>query len=525
MVSTKANSISQSPGARPGVSLVVNPVVDLYEGGYNHPVYEAKARVLNHAIQDIGMGRYQWCLFVVAGFGWFADVAWPILSSLILTPVVSEFHFKGPFLLLASNIGLFVGAVFWSLGCDIWGRRWPFNITLFVPGIFGLAAGASPSFVALASLFAVVSFGSAGTLPVDSAIFLDFVPASHQYLLTTLSTWWSVGQLIPSLVAWPLITNYSCATASDCTKSSNMGWRYLLFILGGITLLLGAFRIFSFSLLESPRFLSGVGRDADAVRVIHQMAKFNGKVSSLTVEELEAPDRAVEGGHSSYMEKHTILSKNSHYNAEHIKALFATPKMAWSTSILIAIWGILGLASTLYNNFLPYLLFSRGAVFGDGSLYITYRNQVILSIVCVPAGFLASWAVELPYIGRKGTKILSNADHPQNTALTGALLLATTTARTSNNLLAWNCGYVFFNNTLYGVLTSMSVEVFPAKDRGTGIGLLIMATRLFGILGPVIALYANLATTVPVYIAGALIIFAGGLALLLPYEPRGKASI
>jgi len=128
-----------------------------------------------------------------------------ILSSLILTPVVSEFHFKGPFLLLASNIGLFVGAVFWSLGCDIWGRRyiptylklfilhvmlrWPFNITLFVPGIFGLAAGASPSFVALASLFAVVSFGSAGplfpsllenirngncagTLPVDSAIFL-----------------------------------------------------------------------------------------------------------------------------------------------------------------------------------------------------------------------------------------------------------------------------------------------------------------------------------------------------------------
>jgi hypothetical protein len=24
------------------------------------PVYEAKARVLNKAIQDIGMGRYQW---------------------------------------------------------------------------------------------------------------------------------------------------------------------------------------------------------------------------------------------------------------------------------------------------------------------------------------------------------------------------------------------------------------------------------------------------------------------------------
>ncbi|OJA13521.1 hypothetical protein AZE42_10523 [Rhizopogon vesiculosus] len=452
-VSTKANSISQSPGALPGVSLAVGPAVDLYEGGYNHPVYEAKARVLNYAIQDIGMGRYQWYLFIVAGFGWFASRT--LKRCRLARTVLFMFVLHGgPFLLLASNIGLFVGAVFWGLGCDIWGRRWPFNITLFVSGIFGLAAGAAPSFVALVSLFAVVSFGSAGplflsllegirngnyagTLPVDSTIFLDFVPASHQYLLTTLSIWWSVGQLIPSLVAWPLITNYSCATASDCTKSSNMGWRYLLFILGGITLLLGAFRIFSFSLLESPRFLSGVGRDADAVRVIHQMAKFNGKVSSLTVEELEAPDRAAEGGRSSYMEKHTILSKNSHYNTEHIKAFFATPKMTWSTSLLIAIWGILGLASTLYNNFLPYLLFSRGAVFGDGSLYITYRNQVILSVVCVPTGFLASWAVELPYIGRKGTVTIGSGKQADSIRCVHYLMPVTT--RKIRRLLAHFC--------------------------------------------------------------------------------------
>jgi hypothetical protein len=36
------------------------------------PVYHAKARVLNAAIQDIGMGRYQYYLFICAGFGWFA---------------------------------------------------------------------------------------------------------------------------------------------------------------------------------------------------------------------------------------------------------------------------------------------------------------------------------------------------------------------------------------------------------------------------------------------------------------------
>lgn len=98
---------------------------------------------------------------------------------------------------------------------------------------------------------------------------------------------------------------------------------------------------------------------------------------------------------------------------------------------------------------------------------------------------------------------------------------------------------------MYGVLYAISPEIFPAKHRGTGNGLTAMATRLFGIMvlflptyfllfpltmgirmkAPIIALYADIATAVPVYIAGSLIVFAGALALLLPYEPRGKASI
>ena len=37
---------------------------------------------------------------------------------------MNELHFNGPFLSLAQNIGLFVGAIFWGFGCDIWGRRY-----------------------------------------------------------------------------------------------------------------------------------------------------------------------------------------------------------------------------------------------------------------------------------------------------------------------------------------------------------------------------------------------------------------
>jgi len=47
----------------------------------------------------------------------------------------------------------------------------------------------------------------------------------------------------------------------------------------------------------------------------------------------------------------------------------------------------------------------------------------------------------------------------------------------------------------------------------------------YAVQAPVIALYTNLSTAVPVYIAGALMFAAGGLTLLLPFETRGKASI
>lgn len=35
--------------------------------------YDRKAKAINLAIQDIGMGRYQWELYVLCGLGWVAD--------------------------------------------------------------------------------------------------------------------------------------------------------------------------------------------------------------------------------------------------------------------------------------------------------------------------------------------------------------------------------------------------------------------------------------------------------------------
>lgn len=42
---------------------------DVLPEGSTDPAYQAKAHILNDAIQAIGMGKYQWALFVVTGFG------------------------------------------------------------------------------------------------------------------------------------------------------------------------------------------------------------------------------------------------------------------------------------------------------------------------------------------------------------------------------------------------------------------------------------------------------------------------
>jgi MFS family permease len=483
------------------------------------PVYEAKARVLNQAIQQIGMGRYQRELFVVIGFGWASDNLWPVATSLILPAVKNEFGPTYPqFLTLAQNIGLLIGAVFWGLTCDVWGRRPAFNITIGITAVFGLVAGASPNFAAICTFAALWSVGVGGNLPVDSAIFLEFLPATHQYLLTMLSILWALAQLITTLIAWPLLGNFSCQQNRTCTKDENMGWRYYMYCMGGLAMIMFAIRFWAFTLFESPKYLMSRGRDEEAVSVVHEVARRNGKVSTLTLEDLTRlnaldPETQVASTSASA----AVQRKLTQVDFAHIRALFSSPKLAISTSLITVIWAFIGLGFPLYNAFLPYIQATRGAEFGDGSTYITYRNSLIIATLGIPGCYIGAKLVQTR-LGRKGVLSVS-------TALVGVFLFLSTTAKTSEALLGWNCGYNFFSNIMYAVLYAYTPEIFPTKDRGTGNAVTAAANRIFGIMAPIVAMFGNLLTSVPVYVSGSLFIAAGLVAILLPYEPRGKASL
>jgi hypothetical protein len=118
-------------------------------------------------------------------------------------------------------------------------------------------------------------------------------------------------------------------------------------------LVLWIIRFFIFRLYESPKYLMGRGRFKEAVEVVHAVAAYNGKTSDLTVQQLEAAgisnapvteSRDSEKG-AGTPELDTsawaaLRRQLEHFNADHVRALFATKQLAYSTTLVIIIWGI-----------------------------------------------------------------------------------------------------------------------------------------------------------------------------------------
>ena len=123
-----------------------------------------------------------------------------------------------------------------------------------------------------------------------------------------------------------------------------MGWRYLLFTLGGLMMFFWILRFFVFNLYESPRYLVARGMDKQAVEVLHKVAAYNGTTCSLTVDHLSTAAAAAavdkeEPASTSPLGFVAIANQSLSRTIHHVKALFSTRKMAWSTTLLISIWG------------------------------------------------------------------------------------------------------------------------------------------------------------------------------------------
>ena len=279
-------------------------------------------------------------------------------------------------------IGLCIGASFWGIGSDVMGRRLAFNMTLFLAGVFGIAAGAAPNWIGTCGLFAALGTGVGGNLPVDGLLFLEFLPNASGALLTVLSVWWPFGQLAASLIGWAFLgSNYP----------PDKGWRYFVYTMGAITFLMFLSRFLLFHLFESPKFLLSQGREMEAVAVVHGMARKNKKTTWLTVEILDEIGGAEEVKNITKLSWSDIVRRKiSAFSGERFGPIFNDRKLAINTVLLWFCWLTIGIGYPLFNAFLPqYLKNGKGSDGTAVSDYETYRNYAITSVVGVPGSILA----------------------------------------------------------------------------------------------------------------------------------------
>ncbi|OAL03813.1 MFS general substrate transporter [Phaeosphaeriaceae sp. SRC1lsM3a] len=514
-------------------------------------LYDRKCLLINREIDAMGMGRYQWCLWSLCGFGYMIDLMWAQAFGLVLSPLQQELGFgdgQTGNLSTAFSAGLTAGAFVWGVLVDVIGRQWAFNLTVFIASAFGLCIGAPSTYDAILVLTAFTGFGVGGNIPIDTTITLEFTPQSRRYLLPLLSVFQPLGVVICSAIAYGFIPKYSCSPnfseqnplpscnnvgpgTECCTKASNMGWRYLLFTLGGITLLVFFLRFVIFRFQESPKFLLYRGRDDKAIQVLHNVAKFNKRTCSLTLEHLEALERDFDSIHSGNSIKpmlgggakqlQTTWMEKIKLEGDRFKILFSSVQMTrltllvWLTYIC-DYWGF-----TVAGSFLPKILAAKNGAL-HLSLKYTYRSYIYIYLPGIVGVLLGAASYQVSRVGRKWTMVISSA-------MMGVSIFLFSSVNSAASNIGFNVMEYFFQSMFNAVLYGWTPEAFPAPIRGTACGIASFWGRLFGIVSPLIAqhLYASSGGG-----ANSVLYLAGGVSLgcvvttaLLPSKLVGRQSM
>ncbi|KAF3352408.1 Actin cytoskeleton-regulatory complex protein END3 [Verticillium dahliae VDG1] len=472
-------------------------------------LYEKKCVLINREIEYQGMGRYQWYIWCLCGFGYLLDLLWAQAFGLALSPLQQELGFSNSEsgnIGTSFNAGMTAGAFVWGFLADIVGRRWAFNLTCLIASVFGLCLGASHNYNTFLVLTAFVGFGVGGNIPIDTTITLEFIPKASfppcgfGYRLAFISTgkyvdWRPIGVVLCSAIAFGFIPVYSCSpnfsqqdplpscrNVADgeecCSRGSNMGWRYLLFTIGAITLSVFILRFFVFTFRETPKYLIYRGQDAKAIETLHHMGQVNKRACKLTLavfESLTADDSSVGSGFGSGSgsgsgsaskamlgggNRQLKLSWNEKLPLEmsRYKMLFDGWQM---TRLTILVWLTYIMdywAFTVAGFYLPRILaLKNGAI--DVSLTQTYAAYIYTYVPGIFGVLLGALMYHIPSFGRKWTLVLSAA-----LMSTSIFLLSVVDTRAKNEGL-FTMEY-FFQSMFNAVLYGWTPEAFPAPGEG-----------------------------------------------------------
>jgi putative MFS transporter len=391
-------------------------------------------------LDRVPLNRFHWRLLVVAGLGWMFDAMDVLLIAFLVTPIRTEFGLDATqtgFVASAGFVGMFLGAAVAGRLADRIGRKTVFQATLVLFSIGALLSAFAPTFETLLIARVVAGMGLGGELPVAATLVSEYAPrAARGRFIVLLESFWAYGTILAGVIAVFVMPRFA----------PELGWR-VAFAIGALPALYVAY--LRTALPESPRFLAEHGRAAEADAVVRRVEREGGG-ALITVAKPAAPERST--GASA-----------------RLSGLFG-PRYVRRTVMLWILW--FGITFTYYGifTFLPTLLFGRG-------LSVVRSNEYffISSLAQIPGYFSAAWLVER--VGRRPTLVAYLVGSAISAVLFG-------NAGSGTDAVGYAALLSFFNLGAWGVVYTLSPELYPTALRATGAGAAAAVGRIGGIIGP-----------------------------------------
>ncbi|KAJ3206656.1 hypothetical protein HDU67_008031, partial [Dinochytrium kinnereticum] len=360
---------------------------------------------------------------------------------------------------------------------------------------------------------------------------------------------WPAGQLLTATLAWILIPPSSCPplpTPCPDPLTTNRGWRRVLLALSVVTLVMLVARRVTFRMLESPKFLVARGRVREAVEVLRELARVNGREVAVRVEEFGSREGVVVGPETGLLECVGGVGWWCTGGAGKVRGVgedgyamvgegvgVREGEERWVKKLGV-------LFGDELRRFLAKFLGNASDRTTPPTPNDTFRDIFIVSIMGIPGSVIGKalpqstkgmietrqllthnkgmYLIETR-LGRRGTMAFSAF----GTAV--SLFLFTLSTSSLNQLLS-SCLAAVLQNIMYGVLYCYTPEVFDSQVRGTATGVASSLSRVFGTMAPVMTgVLLTVSSTLPLYVAAMLIFLSSVAMVFLPIETRGREAM
>ncbi|MDA8345466.1 MAG: MFS transporter [Thermaerobacter sp.] len=415
-------------------------------------------------------GAFHRRLIFAGGFGILFDSLDVGILSFVMAALILAWKLAPTTIGLVGSInlvGMALGAAIAGTLSDRFGRRTVFLVTLLIYSLATGITGFATSVGFLIVMRFLVGVGLGGELPVTTTLVTEFLPKPLRGRgIVWLESFWAVGWIVASLVAYFLIPTY--------------GWRIGFFI-GAVPALYALY--LRRGIPESPRYLWQAGDREKATAVARAALGEEGVADLSSMRAKAAP----------------------------VSALFA-PGRTRLTLSLWALWLMMNFAYYGMFLWLPSVLVERGF-----TLVHSFGYVLLVTLVQLPGYLSAGWLIER--WGRRPVLVLY--------VLLAALSAAAFGFATAPGMvILFGCLLGFFNLGAWGVTYAYTTEQYPTLLRGTGSGWAMGVGRVGGIVAPFLV-GALLASHTPIF--SIFLMFAAAMlvalisALLVGEETKGRS--